>query len=93
MTDGNFLAECLPIESPWVTRTGAKCIQRDVYSITLAVVNILTDVLTLLIPFFIFLGLKVNPRVRSALLTVFLLGIRYVDPRQTRRKAAAQSPG
>ena len=88
------VVQCLPIESPWVTdrRVVPKCVRRDLYSLSLAVVNITTDVLTLLIPFFIFLyvhsaprrgrfrltwttsDLKVNRRVRNALLTVFLLG-------------------
>ncbi|KAK5660703.1 hypothetical protein OQA88_12068 [Cercophora sp. LCS_1] len=68
------IVQCLPIESPWVTVPNARCIRRDIYSITLAVFNILTDILTLLIPFFIFLGLKVSTRVRNALLAVFLLG-------------------
>ncbi|KAK0633142.1 hypothetical protein B0T14DRAFT_386729, partial [Immersiella caudata] len=71
------IVQCLPIEAPWVTLPGGgrpKCIRRDIYSLSLAVVNIVTDVLTLLIPFFIFLGLKLNKRVRNALLAVFLLG-------------------
>jgi len=71
------VVQCLPIESPWVTAPKGvppRCIRRDIYSLSLAVVNIVTDVLTLLIPFLIFLDLKVNRRVRSALLAVFLLG-------------------
>jgi hypothetical protein len=71
------VVQCLPIEAQWVTLPGGarpKCIRRDIYSLSLAVVNIVTDVLTLLIPFFIFLDLKLNRRVRNALLVVFLLG-------------------
>lgn len=79
------IMQCLPVESPWVTAPPPKdnklvsppprCIQRDVYALVQALVNILTDSLTLLIPFLLFSHLRVNKRVRIALMTVFLLGI------------------
>ena len=68
---------CLPIESSWMTTVmvpNAKCLRKDIFDVSLAVVNIATDILTLLIPFSIFLGLRINRRVRIALLTVFMLG-------------------
>ena len=67
---------CLPIESSWMMMTvpNAKCLRKDIFDVSLAVVNIATDILTLLIPFSIFLGLRINRRVRIALLTVFMLG-------------------
>lgn len=69
-----YLLQCLPIESRWMAGAKAKCVRTDVLSYTLASLNILTDILTLSIPFFLFLGLRVNKRTRNALLIVFMLG-------------------
>ena len=68
------IARCLPVESSWITVPSAKCLRKDIFDVSLAVANIATDILTLLIPFSIFLGLRINKRVRIALLTVFMLG-------------------
>lgn len=74
------IVQCLPIESPWVTApkdkmVSPRCIRRDFFALSQALVNIITDSLTLLIPFLLFVDLRVNKRVRWALMTVFLLGI------------------
>ncbi|KAK3349174.1 hypothetical protein B0T25DRAFT_547383 [Lasiosphaeria hispida] len=69
-----FLFQCLPIKSLWVTVPSAHCVRRDVISVSLAVANIVTDILTLSIPFLLFLSLKISKRARNALLVVFLLG-------------------
>jgi len=74
------IAQCLPVGSPWVTSTkdkvsSSRCIRRDAYAIAQSLVNILTDSLTLVIPFFLFADLRVNKRIRWALMAVFLLGI------------------
>lgn len=73
------MVQCLPIESLWVTTikdklVSPKCIRRDIYAISQSAVNIITDALAVLIPFLIFLNLKVSRRVRNALLAIFLLG-------------------
>jgi len=73
------IIQCLPVGTLWVIPTAAKsksgqCLQRRIYSISQAVVNMITDILTLMVPFWIFLDLKVNRRVRNALLGVFMLG-------------------
>ncbi|KAK1758624.1 hypothetical protein QBC47DRAFT_375283 [Echria macrotheca] len=68
------LLQCNPIQLVWLSAPADQCIRRDVYSVSLSVVNITTDILTLLIPFFTFLDLKVNKRVRIALTSVFMLG-------------------
>lgn len=69
-----FLFQCWPIESRWMAGAKAKCLRTDVLSITMAVIAIITDLLTLSIPFVLFLGLRVSKRARNALLSVFLLG-------------------
>jgi len=71
------IVQCLPVHAPWVTTPGsgaASCLRRDIYAMAQAIANILTDILTLLIPFFVFLDLRVNRRVRIALMSIFMLG-------------------
>ncbi|KAK3330526.1 hypothetical protein B0H66DRAFT_66210 [Apodospora peruviana] len=67
--------QCDPVEWNWRGSAQGKCIKGAVFSTTLAAINLLTDMLTLWIPFWAFLDLKVNKRVRNALLGVFCVGI------------------
>ena len=67
--------QCTPISRAWDTSVRGTCINSGVYSLTLTAINIVTDVLVLTLPLFIFLDLKVNKRVRNALIGVFMLGI------------------
>ena len=78
------LLQCVPLEGLWTMSPTVQCIRRDVYSIALAVTNIFTDVLTLLVPYCVFLDLKMNRRARHALMSVFMLGIMFVsrDPHE-----------
>jgi len=69
-----FLFQCWPIESRWMGGASAKCLRVDVLSLTMASLSIVTDMLTLAIPFVLFLHLRVSKRTRNALLAVFLLG-------------------
>ncbi|KAK3336642.1 hypothetical protein B0T19DRAFT_45651 [Cercophora scortea] len=69
------ILQCSPVEYQWLFTPGGHCVDGAAFSLAMASTNIVTDVLTLLIPFWIFLDLKVTKRVRYALLTVFLLGI------------------
>lgn len=73
------IMQCLPVGSLWLRPTknkqqSGKCLRREIYAISQAVMNITTDALTILVPFWIFLDLKVNGRVRNALLGIFMLG-------------------
>lgn len=72
--------QCHPIEYNWRGTADGKgtCIKGGTFSTFLAVVNVITDILTLWIPFWAFLDLKVNRRVKNALLAVFCLGGLYV---------------
>jgi len=69
-----FLFQCWPIESRWMAGASAKCLRVDVLSLTMAGLGIVADILTLAIPFVLFLELRVSKRARNALLGVFLLG-------------------
>lgn len=66
---------CEPVQFVWLRAGKGRCFQPDVFVVTLAATNILTDILTLLIPFIAFLGLKLSDKIRFALLTVFTLGV------------------
>lgn len=67
--------QCHPIAYNWRgTVEKGSCIKGAIFSVCLAVINVITDILTLWIPFWAFLDLKVNRRVKNALLGVFCLG-------------------
>jgi hypothetical protein len=79
---GIFIAitlQCLPISFNWdPTVKGGHCVNRGIlYSFTSAV-NIVTDLLVLGLPLWIFVDLKIPRRTKLALLFVFLLGFLYV---------------
>ena len=69
-----FLFQCVPVESRWLAGPKAKCLRTDLLSISMACISIITDILTLSVPFVIFLDLRANKRMRNALISVFLLG-------------------
>ncbi|KAK3694794.1 hypothetical protein B0T22DRAFT_453449 [Podospora appendiculata] len=69
------ILQCSPVDYQWLFAPGGHCVDGAAFSLAMASTNIVTDALTLLIPFWIFLDLKVTRKVRYALLTVFLLGI------------------
>ncbi|KAL2255165.1 hypothetical protein VTK26DRAFT_3943 [Humicola hyalothermophila] len=66
---------CQPVALIWDPRLEGHCINRGIFSVSLAVINIATDILTLLVPFVAFKDLKLSNRIRLALLSVFTLGV------------------
>jgi hypothetical protein len=66
---------CQPVQFTWLGSGKGRCFRPDVLAVTLASTNILTDILMLLIPFVIFLSLKLSDKIRIALLSVFTLGV------------------
>lgn len=72
--------QCTPINYLWMavapggaSRKG-KCINQNAFLISTASLTIVTDVLVLILPFWIFVGLKLPLRVRVAIIGVFALG-------------------
>ncbi|CAP64898.1 uncharacterized protein PODANS_1_12890 [Podospora anserina S mat+] len=66
---------CTPVEYVWTKPTGSgKCFNSGLFAVALASTNIVTDILTLLVPFVAFKDLRLGWRIRAALLTVFALG-------------------
>ncbi|KAF9881241.1 CFEM domain-containing protein [Colletotrichum karsti] len=71
--------QCRPISYFWEKAgrnppTDGTCIDTSAFYVSTASLTILTDVLALALPFWIFLGLKMPARVKMALLAVFALG-------------------
>lgn len=67
--------QCTPIAYFWDrTIEGGTCINTGAFYIATAGLTILTDILVLILPFWIFLGLKMPSNIKIALLVVFGLG-------------------
>ncbi|KAI1391409.1 uncharacterized protein F4822DRAFT_396630 [Hypoxylon trugodes] len=70
--------QCSPISYFWERITNptleGTCIDTGVFYVTTASLTIFTDVLVLALPIWIFIGLKMAPKVKFAIMVVFLLG-------------------
>lgn len=70
--------QCDPIPYFWKRimnpEMEGKCIETGIFYVTTAALTIFTDVLVLALPFWIFMGLKMAPKVKFAIMVVFLLG-------------------
>ena len=70
-----IVLQCLPVSFNWdLTIRDGRCVDRRVLYTTTAVFNIITDLLILGLPLWIFASLKIPRRTKIALLFVFLLG-------------------
>lgn len=67
--------QCIPIAFNWdLTIRGGRCVDRRVLYTSTAAFSILTDLLILGLPLWVFSSLKIPKRTKLALLFVFLLG-------------------
>ncbi|EFX04475.1 hypothetical protein CMQ_1403 [Grosmannia clavigera kw1407] len=66
--------QCRPISFNWDVSEHGHCIKQGAFYMVTAALTILTDILSLALPFWVFLDLKLPRRVKVALLFVFLLG-------------------
>ncbi|RSL69508.1 hypothetical protein CEP54_002331 [Fusarium duplospermum] len=72
--------QCTPVSYFWdrmkhvSIRPDGMCINQNAFYIATSSLTILTDVLVLVLPFWIFLGLKLPLKVRAAIIGVFVLG-------------------
>ncbi|KAL7625355.1 hypothetical protein AAE478_004571 [Parahypoxylon ruwenzoriense] len=70
--------QCSPISYFWKRITDptlkGNCVDTGIFYVATAGLTIFTDVLVLALPFWIFIGLKMAPRVKLAIMAVFLLG-------------------
>lgn len=78
---GAIIFQCTPISFNWTlaVERGA-CVDRRTLYVSTAVFTIVTDVLVLLLPAYIFRDLNIPKKTKIALLFVFLLGGLYVSP-------------
>ncbi|KAF5871308.1 putative cfem domain-containing protein [Botrytis fragariae] len=68
--------QCTPIAYNWqVDIPGGYCIEQGVFYVATAVVALVTDILVLIVPFWIVIGLKMPRRTKIAVIGVFFLGI------------------
>ncbi|VTT78232.1 unnamed protein product [Fusarium fujikuroi] len=71
----NVVFQTIPINAFWdVSITPERQINRPAFYISSAIITIFTDILILLIPFWIFLGLKMRLAIKLGLMVVFLIG-------------------
>lgn len=71
---GATIWQCVPIQASWDKTIQATCIDSDAFWTAYAVGNILSDVLVLVLPIPQVLKLKLRPREKVMLCSVFALG-------------------
>lgn len=71
---GAIVFQCTPIASNWTPGLGGRCVDRPALYVSTATFTIITDVLVLLLPGYIFRNLNIPRKTKIALLFVFLLG-------------------
>ncbi|KAK8035535.1 hypothetical protein PG993_010530 [Apiospora rasikravindrae] len=69
------LLQCLPIEANWdmAAKADAKCID-NAFHVTISSITILTDILVVALPFYVFLGLKMRKATKIAVICIFAMG-------------------
>ncbi|KAI1078397.1 hypothetical protein F5B20DRAFT_571641 [Whalleya microplaca] len=70
------LLQCLPIHANWdiKAKVDAVCVD-NAFHLTISCLTILTDILVLAIPFWIFLGLNMKTPTKLAVIGIFLIGL------------------
>lgn len=68
------LFKCIPIDAVWEPTVKGRCVNTIYYLIT-AVLTVVTDILVLALPFWIFLGLQMKTKVKMAVIGIFTLGV------------------
>lgn len=69
------ILQCIPIEMNWNLLVPGHCIEQFKFGVVAACMTIMTDIVSVALPFYIFLGLKINKNRKIALIGVFMLGI------------------
>ncbi|KAI1139887.1 hypothetical protein F5Y05DRAFT_380366 [Hypoxylon sp. FL0543] len=67
--------QCIPIEMNWNLMVPGHCIEQFKFGVAAASLTIMTDIVSVALPFYIFLGLKINKNRKIALIGVFMLGV------------------
>ncbi|KAI1457893.1 hypothetical protein F4805DRAFT_426805 [Annulohypoxylon moriforme] len=69
------ILQCIPIEMNWNPLVEGHCIEQFKFGVAAASLTIMTDIVSVALPFYIFLGLKINKNRKVALIGVFMLGV------------------
>ncbi|KAI1206127.1 uncharacterized protein F4807DRAFT_238189 [Annulohypoxylon truncatum] len=69
------ILQCIPIEMNWNPLIKGHCIEQFKFGVAAASLTIMTDIVSVALPFYIFLGLQINKNRKVALIGVFMLGI------------------
>lgn len=69
------LFQCAPVESFWDLSLGQHCINQKSFAIWTALLTILTDIIMVALPFWVFLGLQMSNKKKMALIIVFSMGL------------------
>jgi hypothetical protein len=69
------ILQCLPVSAVWdhASYPDAKCIKVE-FHVTISSLTVLTDILVLVLPFYVFLGLKMRAATKVAVLCCFASG-------------------
>lgn len=67
--------QCSPVESFWNLKLGQHCINQKSFALSTALLTILTDIIMVALPFWVFLGLQMSNKKKIALILVFSMGL------------------
>lgn len=67
--------QCKPVESFWHVELGQECINQEAFAISTTLLTILTDIVVVALPFYVFLGLQMSRKKKIALILVFSMGL------------------
>lgn len=67
--------QCSPVESFWNLKLGQHCINQQSFALSTALLTIVTDIVVVALPFWVFLGLQMSSRKKLALIVVFSMGL------------------
>lgn len=68
--------QCAPINRFWTVNVykDPHCVDQSLFYVATASLTLLTDIMVLGLPFWIFLGLNVTARIKAAVIGLFILG-------------------
>lgn len=85
--------QTIPVAAYWDSSLKVeRSINAGQFSISTAILTIITDVLVLAIPVYAFIGLKVNRATRIGVIFIFMTSGVFVDPSLNRQDAMMHSP-
>ena len=72
-----IIFQCVPLKSIWIIEMQGTCIQIGTFSVTMSVINVITDVILLILPMPMLWNLKISTTRRWQLMLTFALGGLY----------------